>query len=68
MIDTPTNNQVIFSGDSINIKGWAVNKSGIKDVQVSMDGNFLVGAQYYISRPDINLLCLVTQAVLIQDL
>ena len=54
VIDTPTNNQGIISGNSINIKGWAVNKLGIKDVQVIMDGNFLIGAQYYISRPDVD--------------
>ena len=39
MIDTPTNNQRIISGNSINIRGWAVNKSRIKDVQVIIDGN-----------------------------
>ena len=53
VIDTPTNKQVIFNGNSINIKGWAVNKSRIKNVQVIIDGKFLVGAQYYISRPDV---------------
>ena len=53
VIDTPTNNQKIISGNSINIKGWTVNKSGIKDVQVIIDGKFLIGAQYNISRPDV---------------
>jgi len=53
-IDTPTNNQGITSGDTINIKGWAVNKAGIKNVQVIMDGKFIIGAQYYVSRPDVN--------------
>ncbi len=30
VIDAPTNNQGIISGNIINVKGWAVNKSGIK--------------------------------------
>ncbi|WP_051624218.1 C40 family peptidase [Clostridium akagii] len=54
VIDGPTSNQGITSGGVINIRGWAVNKSGIKNVQVIIDGNFLIGAQYNISRPDVN--------------
>jgi cell wall-associated NlpC family hydrolase len=38
----------------INVKGWAVNKSGIKNVQVIMDGKLIVGAQYNVYRPDVN--------------
>lgn len=54
VIDAPTNNQGIISGNIINVKGWAVNKSGIKNVQVIIDGKFLIGAQYNVSRPDVN--------------
>lgn len=55
VIDTPTNNQKITSGSPINIKGWAVNKSGIKCVQAIVDGKFVVGAQYNVHRPDVNV-------------
>ena len=54
VIDNPMNNQKMISGSSITIKGWAINKLGIKDVQVIMDGKYLIGAQYNISRPDVN--------------
>lgn len=53
VIDTPVNNLQIVNSNVINIKGWAVNSSGIKNVQVLMDGKFLIGAQYNISS-DIN--------------
>jgi len=53
-IDSPTSNQSIIEGNPINISGWAVNTAGVNQVQVLVDGNFLIGAQYGVSRPDVN--------------
>ncbi len=53
-IETPTSGQKITSGSAIDIKGWTVNKAGVKNVQVLMDGTLLTGAQYNVSRPDVN--------------
>lgn len=55
VIDTPTNNQKITSGNPITIKGWAINKSTIKSVQAIVDGKFVIGAQYNVRRPDVNV-------------
>ncbi|OPJ59179.1 Ig-like domain-containing protein [Clostridium oryzae] len=52
-IDTPKVNDVVKES-TINIKGWALNDSGIKEVQVNLDGKFISKATIGIVRKDVN--------------
>jgi N-acetylmuramoyl-L-alanine amidase len=51
-IDSPVSGQVVNS--NFNIKGWALNASGVKEVVVSMDGVKLGVATTGFSRPDVD--------------
>ncbi|WP_010235689.1 glucosaminidase domain-containing protein [Clostridium arbusti] len=54
-VDTPTNNIVIKNGtNQIPVVGWALNSSGIKSVQISVDGAYKGNANIGLSRPDVN--------------
>ncbi|MFT8316348.1 MAG: NlpC/P60 family protein [Clostridium sp.] len=50
-IDTPRAGS--FLSKSTLIGGWALNKSGIKEVQILVDGKFKGRAKIGISRPDV---------------
>ncbi|OPJ57976.1 Ig-like domain-containing protein [Clostridium oryzae] len=53
-IDAPKNNSIL-DNKPIDIKGWALNASGVSKVQVSVDGNYVGDASIGISRPDVDL-------------
>lgn len=53
-IDLPEANSNNNSS-SIHVSGWALNKSGIKEVQIFIDGRFKGYASIGNSRPDIKL-------------
>ncbi|MDF2884705.1 MAG: cell wall hydrolase/autolysin, partial [Clostridiaceae bacterium] len=50
-VDTPLNGQIL-SGDT-NVKGWALNSSGVKEVDISVDGQNFGSAAIGQSRPDV---------------
>ncbi|URZ05236.1 Ig-like domain-containing protein [Clostridium felsineum] len=50
-LDTPANNSTLT--DNLVIQGWALNSSGIREVKVFVDGNYIVNAQLSISRNDV---------------
>ena len=52
-IDTPNNGQEIKE-NFIRVKGWALNASGVKEVEVYVDGKKMPNAQIGLSRPDVN--------------
>src|SRR5262249_44555229 len=47
-----TNNGSVVSG-TITIAGWSWALSGIKSVDVYVDGNRIAGANFGLSRPDV---------------
>ncbi len=53
-IDNPVNNSTISNKNSFAINGWAVNSSGIKEVKIYVQDNFVGNATIGISRPDVN--------------
>ena len=52
-LDTPSEGEVL-ANDTINIGGWALSSSGIKEVKVYLDGTFMVNAITGILRSDVN--------------
>ena len=52
-LDSPKGGYKTYS-DSIDVVGWALNSSGIKEVDIKIDGNFVAKARYGDSRPDVN--------------
>lgn len=52
-IDNPVNNSTISNKNSFAINGWAVNSSGIKEVKIYVQDNFVGNATIGISRPDV---------------
>lgn len=50
-IDTPSNNNTL--NNSFLVAGWALNKSGIKQVQILVDGQFKSNANIGGARPDV---------------
>lgn len=52
-IDSPIQNEVI-KNDSLNVKGWALNDSGVKEVKVYIDGKYINNAKYGLDRSDVN--------------
>lgn len=44
----------ITKGQELNISGWALNKAGINNVKVYIDGVYRGTANYGLSRPDVN--------------
>jgi N-acetylmuramoyl-L-alanine amidase len=50
-IDTPTYGQSI-TGDT-NVKGWALNPSGVREVDIIVDGQNIGTASIGLSRPDV---------------
>ncbi|MGU8614624.1 Ig-like domain-containing protein, partial [Clostridium perfringens] len=52
-IDTPNNGQEIKE-NFIRVKGWALNASGVKEVEIYVDGKKMPNAQIGLSRPDVN--------------
>lgn len=51
-LDTPTANATYFRGDSINFSGWALNATGIRNVDIYID-NVKYSASYGLSRNDV---------------
>lgn len=41
-------------GDEIYVRGWALNASGIKNIQVYVDGNLSGEAELQLARPDVD--------------
>lgn len=52
-IDTLKDNAVL-KDDTINISGWSLNNSGVKQVQISMDGGNAQNATIGQARADVN--------------
>jgi beta-N-acetylglucosaminidase len=52
-INEPTNNQKLPYQDVL-VRGWALNATGIKEVQVSVNGDYTGNAELGFSRPDID--------------
>ena len=52
IIDSPKQNQKVDA--STQIVGWAINTSGIKNVDVYVDGQFKSKATVGLSRPDVD--------------
>ncbi|QAA34161.1 Ig-like domain-containing protein [Clostridium manihotivorum] len=50
-IDSLTEGQNISS--SLKVYGWSLNQSGVSQVKVYIDGNFIVNATTGLSRPDV---------------
>ncbi len=53
-IDNPISGQTIKPNQSLEVSGWALNKSGISKVVVYCDGNLIGNATLGYSRPDVN--------------
>jgi beta-N-acetylglucosaminidase len=51
-LDTPINNTVI--NNNITIAGWALNSSGIREVNIFVDNSLIGKATTGISRPDVD--------------
>lgn len=54
-IETPINGNTI-KATSVQINGWAINSSGVKEVQVYVDNQLITKTTVGVSRPDINSL------------
>ncbi|AGK97864.1 hypothetical protein Clopa_3036 [Clostridium pasteurianum BC1] len=52
-VDTPRNNDKI-KGNVIDIAGWSLNQSGVKQVQVSVDNGNAQSAETGLSRLDVD--------------
>ena len=52
-VDSPTTNSKV-NGNMLNIAGWSLNKTGVKQVQVSLDNGSKTNAKIGINRPDVN--------------
>ncbi len=52
-IDTPTSNSAL-SNNTLNVSGWSLEKSGVKQVQVSVDNAVSQNATIGISRLDVD--------------
>jgi beta-N-acetylglucosaminidase len=52
-IDSPTANQS-FTNQDIQVVGWALNASGVKEVQVLINGTYIGSAEIGLSRPDVD--------------
>ncbi|WP_366777409.1 N-acetylmuramoyl-L-alanine amidase [uncultured Clostridium sp.] len=52
VIDTPTD-YYLEKGDTINVVGWALNASGISNINVYVDGNKKASVKPTISRQDV---------------
>lgn len=50
-VDTRLNNTVI--GETLNIGGWSLNPSGIREVNIYLDGKLYGGSLTGIARPDV---------------
>ncbi|WP_052447472.1 Ig-like domain-containing protein [Clostridium polynesiense] len=51
-VESPTNNMVTVES-ALNVSGWALNASGVKEVQISLDGKYKGNASLNQSRPDV---------------
>ncbi|SHI97265.1 Ig-like domain-containing protein, partial [Clostridium intestinale] len=52
-IDNPTYNSTISNKSSFVVRGWAVNKSGIKEVKIYLNNIYIGNATVGMSRPDV---------------
>lgn len=52
-VDTPYVNQK-YGNENIVVSGWALDSSGVKEVNVYLNDKFVGQAYYGISRPDVN--------------
>lgn len=52
-VDSPFNNQISNNTD-FDLVGWSLNSSGVKEVQVYIDGKFLKNAAYGLAREDVD--------------
>ncbi|WP_303863743.1 N-acetylmuramoyl-L-alanine amidase, partial [Alkalibaculum bacchi] len=55
-IDTPTHEENIDSNLSgqVRVSGWALNASGIKEIKVLLNGQYLGNANIGMARPDVS--------------
>ncbi|SCI70978.1 Beta-N-acetylglucosaminidase precursor [uncultured Clostridium sp.] len=53
-IEEPSGNVMLGSEKGLQISGWALNASGVKKIEVYMDGNYVDDASIGIYRPDVN--------------
>jgi hypothetical protein len=51
-IDTPQNNAKV-KGNKINVGGWSLNVSGVKQVQVAVDNGKIQNTAIGQARPDV---------------
>ncbi len=54
-VDSPTDGQTITSS-TMNIKGWALESSGVSGVTTNIDNSYSDGISCTISRPDVQAL------------
>ncbi|AJA46776.1 cell wall hydrolase/autolysin [Clostridium pasteurianum DSM 525 = ATCC 6013] len=52
-VETPSDNTTV-NGTAINIKGWSLNDTGVKQVAVYVDGNKIGNANIGQARPDVD--------------
>ena len=51
-LDIPSNNAIV-EGNTLEVAGWALHKSGIKEVNVYINGSYVGKALVGTSRPDV---------------
>ena len=54
VIDTPVNNANL-SGNAVEVRGWALNPSGVSKVNIYLDGKFVKTATIGMSRQDVKV-------------
>ncbi|NGU67721.1 SH3 domain-containing protein, partial [Clostridium perfringens] len=52
-IDSPHNNYTV-KDNVLNVKGWALNASGIKEIKIYVDNKYLTNAQIGQARTDVD--------------
>jgi hypothetical protein len=50
-LDTPTNDQTV--GRQVQVSGWALDDSGVRDVRIFVDGRYRTSASLTVPRPDV---------------
>ena len=52
-IDNPVSNSTMSNTTELLVRGWALNKSGIKEVKIYLSDSFIGSAEIGKSRPDV---------------
>ena len=55
-LDSPEENLNVTT-DTIRVRGWALDSSGVKSVEAFVDGKLLGNISYGALRPDVNKVC-----------